>query len=164
MTDALVPHREVVLAPGVVLTPTGAMISDDVSLENWGRALKACQSVANATAWALGDLLVFADDHPGFGERYSQYLDLTGKSYSTLTKAIYLSRQFPPAERVEGVSWSHHAEAAAIKDKQERHTLLHQAKEEGWTREQMRESRTPPVIIDTPVHDHTCPKCGHQWS
>ena len=165
MTDALVPHhREITLGPGVILTPTGAVISEDVSLKDWGTALVECQSMANATMWSLGDLLLYAQNHDEWGERYTQFLDMTNKSYSSLTKAAYIARQFPKAERVEGVSWTHHREVVSMKDKQDRSDLLHRAKEEEWTREQLRDHITgTDEQLDVPPA-HTCPKCGHQWS
>ena len=116
MTDALVQtSHSITLSRGISLTETGAVIDDGVSLDAWGEALQQCQSLANASIWALGDLLVYAQNHAEWGETYTQFLELTGKSYSTLTKASYLSRQYASTDRVEGLSWSHHMEAAAIK-------------------------------------------------
>lgn len=166
MTELLAPHDHAYtnLAPGVALTETGAVIAPNISLDAWGGALQTCQAVANASAWALGDLLVFADDHGGWGEAASQYLDLTEKSFSTLQKAIYLARQYPPAERLPGLSWSHHAEVAAIKDPDERTALLLRARDEGWSREHLRAYRTETRgTIGKPRPAQTCPACGHQW-
>ena len=115
MTDALVQiSHSITLSRGISLTETGAVIDEGVSLDAWGEALQQCQSLANASIWALGDLLVYAQNHAEWGETYTQFLELTGKSYSTLTKASYLSRQYASTDRVEGLSWSHHMEAAAI--------------------------------------------------
>jgi hypothetical protein len=155
--------HSIALSSGIKLTETGALIEQNVSLEAWGAALQACQSLANASVWALGDLLVHAQDHAEWGETYTQFLTLTGKSYSTLTKATYLSRQYPPDERVEGISWSHHMEAAPLRPTDERTTLLRQARDEGWTREQVREHRTGADTNPTNTPSHQCPSCGHQW-
>jgi len=163
MTDALISSSDIALGPGVVLTRTGAVISDDISLEDWGHALGVCQAMANATMWSLGDLLVYGHEHAQWGETYSQFLDMTGKSYSSLTKAAYLARQYPHDERIEGLSWSHHMEAASIKDKDERHQLLTQAKDEGWTREQIHDHRTGTDAKTLAPAAHTCPSCGHQF-
>ena len=165
MPEALVPLNQshsIALSPGIKLTDTGALIDSDVSLDAWSDALRQVQSLANASVWALGDLLVYAHAHADWGETYTQYLELTGKSYSTLTKATYLSKQYLPEERVVGVSWSHHAEVAAVKAPAERRALLHRARDEGWTREQIRDYRTD---AGTPLAqtNHQCPECGHQW-
>ena len=165
MTEALVPLNQsssIALSTGIKLTDTGANIDADVSREVWAEALRQCQSLANASVWALGDLLVYAHDHPEWGETYSQFLELTGKSYSTLTKATYLSKQYLPEERVSGVSWSHHMAAASVEDPHERRDLLHRARDEGWTREQIRDYRAD---TSTPIKrtKRQCPQCGHQW-
>jgi len=164
MTEELVPQqREITLAPGIILTKTGALIDENVSLEHWAAALRMTEAVANATMWALGDLLLHAHEHASWGEKYTQYLDLTGKSYSTLTKSTYLARKYPQDERVEGVSWSHHMEAASIKSKDERQAILHQAREEGWTREQIHDHRTGADIKTLAPATQRCPSCGHQF-
>jgi len=151
------------IAPGVTLTQTGALIRDDVLLEDWAQALGVCQALGNATMWALGDLLLYAHEHTQWGEKYSQFLDLTGKSYSTLTKATYVARHYPHEERVTGLSWSHHMEAASIKDKDQRHQLLSQAKEEGWTREQVHDHRMGTDKQKEIPQTQMCPVCGHRW-
>ena len=164
MTEELVPQeREIILAPGVVLTKTGALIDENVSLEHWAAALRMTAAVANATMWALGDLLLHAHEHASWGEKYTQYLDLTGKSYSTLTKSTYLARKYPHEERLEGISWSHHMEAAAIPDRDERHALLKRAKDEGWTREQIHDHRTGEDVDITTPPTHCCPSCGYKF-
>ena len=163
MIEALAPTSpSIALSRGIQLTETGALIDRDVSLEAWGAALQACQSLANASVWALGDLLVHAQDHAEWGETYTQFLTLTGKSYSTLTKATYLARQYPPEERVEGISWSHHMEAAPMRA-DERTALLRRALEEGWTREQVRDHRTGNDTSLVVATRHRCPQCGHKW-
>ena len=165
MTDALVQRsHSITLSRGISLTETGAVIDEGGSLDAWGEALQQCQSLANASIWALGDLLVYAQNHAEWGETYTQFLELTGKSYSTLTKASDLSRQYASTDRVEGLSWSHHMEAAAIKDPNERRELLLQARSEGWTREQLRSHQVDDAthkLLEKP--SQKCPSCGHQW-
>lgn len=163
MTDTLITtSHSIALSQGIQLTETGARIDRDVTLEAWGAALQACQSLANASMWALGDLLTHAQDRPEWGETYTQFLTLTGKSYSTLTKATYLSKHYPPDERIEGVSWSHHMEAASLPEPARRALLL-RARDEGWTREQVRDHRTGRDAIPVVPLQHQCPSCGHQW-
>jgi|TARA_R100001086_G_scaffold57730_1_gene26286 hypothetical protein len=161
MPDALQVSHSIALSRGIQLTETGAHIDRDVSLEAWGAALQTCQSLANASLWALGDLLLHAHSHPEWGETYTQFLSLTGKSYSSLTKATYLAKTYPVEARIEGVSWSHHAEAASLPEP-ERRALLLRARDEGWTREQVRDHRTGADTRAVVTHQ-TCPSCGHQW-
>jgi hypothetical protein len=149
------------LTAGILMTPTGAVISEDITLDEFCDGLKNCQSIANSSMWTLGDLLVYGDSRGEWGEMYTQALDLTQKSYSTLTQAMHISKQYPIEERNADVSWSHHREAAPIKNRDERQSVLRQAAEEGWTREQVREhvkgSSTPTKKVTT------CPQCGHEW-
>jgi hypothetical protein len=158
------PHPDtpmIQLAHGIYATRTGAMINENITLEDFCTGLSNCQALANAATWALGDLLVYGENRNEWGETYTQALDLTQKSYSTLTNAVYVSNAYPPEERVDGLSWSHHREIASVKNPDERRALLTQAANEGWSREQLRDAakgaRAPAKKVTT------CPKCGHEW-
>ena len=161
MSDTLAVTQAISLAPGMQMTPTGAIISDDITLDDFFTGLKNCERVANWSMWALGDILCYGEARGDWGEMYSQALGLTQKSYSTLTQAMHLSKQYPPDERNADLSWSHHREAAPIQNRDERQAVLRQAVDEGWTREQMREhvkgDTTPTAKVTT------CPQCGHAW-
>ena len=157
------PHPDtpmIQLAHGIYATRTGAMINENITLEDFCTGLSNCQALANAATWALGDLLVYGENRNEWGETYTQALDLTQKSYSTLTNAVYVSNAYPPEERVDGLSWSHHREIASVKNPDERRALLTQAANEGWSREQLRDAakgaRAPGKKVTT------CPKCGHE--
>lgn len=158
------PHPDtpmIQLAHGIYATRTGAMINENITLEDFCTGLSNCQALANAATWALGDLLVYGESRNEWGETYTQALDLTQKSYSTLTNAVYVSNAYPPEERVDGLSWSHHREIASVKNPDERRALLTQAANEGWSREQLRDAakgaRAPGKKVTT------CPQCGHEW-
>jgi len=165
MTDALVRHADhaITLAEGVVLTDSGCAIDHDISIEVFCSALQNVQALANATMWALGDLLLYGEARGDYGEMYTQALDATKKSYATLTQAVRISKAYPQPERVAAVSWSHHREAAGIKDPAVRSELLYQAAQEGWSRETLRE-RVQELKGDLPAPAlTTCPQCGHAW-
>ena len=158
------PHPDtpmIQLAPGIYATRTGAMINENITLEDFCTGLSNCQALSNAATWALGDLIAYGERRNEWGEMYTQALDLTQKSYSTLTNAVYVSNAYPPEERVDGLSWSHHREIASVKNPDERRALLTQAANEGWSREQLRDAakgaRAPAKKVTT------CPKCGHEW-
>jgi hypothetical protein len=162
MTDTLAVTQAISLAPGVQMTPTGAIISEDVTLEGFCQALQNCQTLANASLWALGDLLLYGEARGDWGEMYTQAIDLTRKSYTTLTHAVHLSKRYPPEDRIHELSWTHHREAAKIPDHDERQAVLRQAVEQQWTREQLRDhirgdQPAPPLRT-------TCPQCGYVWT
>jgi hypothetical protein len=173
MTDALTPHIltdsgqmgriAVPVGAHLTLTEIGLVISGDLTFDDFCTGLKQCQGIANGALWTLGDLLVYGESRGEWGEMYSQALDLTKKSYSTLTQAVHISKRYPRNERVVAVSWSHHREAAQITDPQERRQLLERAGAEGWSREQVRDHvRGTDMAPTTPLRN-SCPKCGHQW-
>jgi hypothetical protein len=150
------------LTAGILMTSTGAVISEDITIEEFCDGLKNCQALANSSMWTLGDLLAYGESRGEWGEMYTQALDLTQKSYSTLTQAMHISKQYPMEERNADVSWSHHREAASIKNRDERQSVLRQAADEGWTREQVREHVKGSSVASKKVT--TCPQCGHEWS
>ena len=176
MTDALVRHAdhpitlerdgvltEITLADGVTLSATGCVIDHELTIEEFCSALQNVQTMANASLWGLGDLLLYGEARGDYGEMYSQALDATKKSYATLTQSVRVAKAYPPPERVAAVSWSHHREAAGIKDPAVRSELLYQAAREGWSRETLRE-RVQELKGDLPAPAlTTCPQCGHAW-
>jgi hypothetical protein len=156
------PHFDLPLGNGIYLTPTGATIEGTITFDEFCNGLKECQRIANGAMWTLGDLLLYGEGRGDWGEMYSQALDLTRKSYSTLTQAVYVSKRYAKEDRVDSVSWSHHREAAKLSDPQERRLVLERAAAEGWSREDVRAYITehPPQITHMQT---TCPSCGHQW-
>jgi len=149
------------LSEGVMLTEAGATLAEDVTFDNYCLALQSCQTLGNASLWAIGDMLLFGSRK--YGEQYSQALELTKRSYSTLTQAKRLAKAYPSEERHPGLSWTHHREALAVKDTDERRRLLVQAENEGWSREQVRDHVTGADTSPVVEHAHTCPACGHQF-
>ena len=93
---------------------------------------------------------------------YTQALDETDLSYSTLAHRVRVSRAYPPEDRVEGLSWSHHREALAIKEPTERLEALASAKLTGISalglREEIVSARGPKEKKAT-----ICPKCQHEF-
>jgi len=159
MTDT--PTGAMALSQGITLTPQGAIIQPDVTLPEFLEGFKKCEILANASLWALGDLLLYGESRGEWGEMYTQAIELTRKSYSTMSQAVRLSKAYPIDERVVDVSWSHHREALPITDPDERHNMLVLAGREGLSREGFRS-----VIAGgdpQPKKLTTCPHCGHQW-
>ena len=76
MTDTLAVTQAISLAPGMQMTPTGAIISDAITLADFFTGLKNCERVANWSMWALGDILCYGEARGDWGEMYSQALGL----------------------------------------------------------------------------------------
>jgi hypothetical protein len=140
---AIVENSESVeLCDGFKLTPTGCEIEGQPSIESYGEALARCGRLANASQWALGDLIVYGEGRGDWGEMYSQYVDLSARSYAQVSQAARVSRTFPPGEMRQyatDLSWSHHRVLLST-DRSERVGLLRQAQENEWTVETLRQS------------------------
>ena len=81
--------RGVELADGVYLTTAGARIEGALTLENYIAAVERCELLGNAAVWALGDLLYYGEQ-ASWGEKYTQAMALTGRSYWSLTQCCLL--------------------------------------------------------------------------
>jgi hypothetical protein len=163
-TDMTTLPQTLSVAEGVTVGPLGAVIEEGLSFEAFDEALRNCHRLATGSLWAIGDLIYYAESRSDWGESYTQAINLTQRSYWTLSQAVRLSKAYPPEERVEDISWSHHRDVAAIKDPRERRQLLEDAVKHNWSREELRAQRTQfegePLVN---VLTTTCPKCGHRW-
>ena len=127
--------RGVELATGIYLTPLGARIIGDPTLEDFCDSVDRCQRLANASMWCLGDLLYYGERHATWGETY------------------------PQEDRVPEVSWSHHRVMLAVKDPAERTRLLQRAAVEHQSVHDVRAMLSDPK----PPTLHRCPNCGHEY-
>jgi hypothetical protein len=159
------------------LTGTAWLPSGELRLEDWidhGRRLGA---IGRASAWWIGDWLRYGNME--FGERYARASRITGYDAQTLMNMVYVASAIPPQQRVEALSWSHHAEVAALPP-EERGPLLESAASNRLSvrclrtevrKHRLRKSRAPAATespeLETPrAEDRTeqCPHCGHQLS
>ena len=160
--EALERPNATSLTAHVSLSEQGVQILGDIDITEYVEAVSNITKLTNACSFALGDLIAYGEDHPDWGEMYTQALDETDLSYSTLAHRVRVSRAYPPEDRVEGLSWSHHREALAIKDQTERLDALASAKLTGISalglREEIVSARDP-----KPKRTHVCPKCQHEF-
>lgn len=90
---------------------------------------------SNATAWWLGDWLVFG--RMKYGRRYKDAVEATGLDYQTLRNYAVVSRRFEPARRRPALTFQHHAELCALTD-EEQDRWLDLAGEGRWSRNELR--------------------------
>lgn len=110
--------------------------------------------------WVIGDLIRFGEDK--WPDRYTQAIELTGKSDQHLYNVVWVSKVWKPEHRRADVSWSHHLELSGIRDENQRLYWINRAAEEGWTREELRNARKqikehealdkPTVVIPDDTH------------
>ena len=141
---------------GFDMTPTGITVIGQPTLQQFGEALERCSRMANATTWAIGDLIVYAEGRGDYGEMYSQFLDETSRTYSQLAQAARVSKAYPPGhlrQFADRLSWTHHREAM-IAEPEDRLGFLENAASHDWSclqlREQLRENRLLNAPTDNP--------------
>jgi hypothetical protein len=170
------------------MTPGGLDVRGDPPLEEFGEALERAQAMGNNVTWVIGDLIVYGESRE-WGEKYTQYLSLTQRSYRTLLAMARVAKEFPPGKRkfIGKLSWSHHYEVLPLPSR-ERGILLEDAVRLDWGRDDIREhvkhamqlvrtnKRSDPLEIEprtslsrtddpTPAAQALCcPQCGYQWS
>lgn len=110
-------------------------IPERTTFEAWLEIGVTLGHMERSVQWWIGDWLVFGERH--FPDRYSQAIEATHYSYSTLSKAAYVARQIPPGDRKESLPFAHHAEVAALPEP-DRRELLDEAEREGWNKYQLR--------------------------
>jgi hypothetical protein len=114
---------------------TGLQLREGLTFEAWCRVGSQVSALADASAWWIGDWLVYGQRT--YPDRYRDAIGLTGLSYQTLRNYAWVASQFPFYRRRESLSFGHHAELAALSpDEQE--VWLTRAIANGWTRNQLR--------------------------
>lgn len=120
------------------ITKVGVVIKGHPSFEEFQRVYDTWQDINRLSAWAIGDLLHYAETR--YGETYSQLMDETGLSYGRLANLKYLSGAVPISRRREGLSLSHHQAVAFLADRPaEQERLLDRAVGGRMNREEFRE-------------------------
>ena len=115
-------HGIVELSPNVVATPTSLIVTH-ITRDEWLDLFDKCQSIHEASNWWLGDLMCAIPS-----EDCTQALEEGSKARI----CEWVSRCVQPAERREGLSWSHHRQVAKLApDLQD--DLLEVAESEGFT-------------------------------
>jgi hypothetical protein len=113
----------------------GLRLRAGMTFEAWVLAGRRLARVANTTAWALGDWLLFGER--AYGDRYKGALEATGLDYQTLRNYAWVARRFAPERRHERLSFQHHAEVAALPDALQ-DLWLGRAVRLNWSRNELR--------------------------
>jgi len=160
-----------VLGGGITLTETGAVIEGNPTVDDFCTAVQKCYRLANATMWAIGDLLLYGEGRSEWGETYTQAIELTQKSYSSLSQAVWVSKAYPPEGREFAgmLSWSHHRTVASIKDPAERRQLLQRCVDNSLSRDDLRAMMPKPSARALPLgevlsNEITCPFCSKSFT
>lgn len=113
----------ITIPPFIQTTPTGLILSKDLTFEEWGAIGKNFGRGLQTVAWCIGDWLVYGEDKferqlplPGFDaprgkvsrEAYDAAILATGMNFQTLKDIASVCRRFPHEKRVDGLSFDHH--------------------------------------------------------
>lgn len=116
----------------------GLEIVTPPSFEEFQLYFDALLRLSNASMWAIGDAILYGEDRADWGEMYAQAVSLTQRSYSSLANAASVCRKFGLSRRRSGLSFTHHAEVAALNVEQQE-ALLTEAERQGWSARELRE-------------------------
>lgn len=131
----------------------------------WGRRLGTMSRVSN---WWVGDWLQYGAAR--WGEKYTEAARITGYDVKTLRNIAYVAKQFDSSRRRDNLTWTHHAEVAALPSEQQdewldRAVILRLSP--GDLRLELRASQRPPKASagEEGVHEGgvgrlSCPHCG----
>jgi hypothetical protein len=143
-------------------------------VSEWAAHGRRLGVMGRGVGWWLGDWLRFGN--AAYGERYGPAARLTGYDRQSLMNMVYVASRFEPARRHEKLSWSHHAEIAALEPAEQDEWLdragrdrlsvrdLREAirtQRRGVVAERRAEADAEPAVIDPPDSpDVVCPSCG----
>lgn len=171
----LAPHRgagadEVRRAP-VAVTTIAWTACADLRFEEWVRNGRRLGAVGRGVGWWIGDWLRYGNAH--YGEKYAQAARITGYDTQTLMNMVYVSGRIAPERRREKLSWSHHAEVAALEPDEQQHWLT-RAEQARLSVQDLRlllrklraAERPLKAVREKAAADHAlvCPECGHAFA
>ena len=96
----------------VRVTPVAWRGHVELTLEEWRGYGATIGVVCKSTNWWVGDWLRFGQRR--YGDRYPEASELTGYDEKTLRNFAYVAGRFEMSRRRDNLSWSHHAELAAL--------------------------------------------------
>jgi hypothetical protein len=94
------------------LMPTSWSADPEMPLSAWAAYGAKLGALGRSAGWWIGDWLRFGNLK--FGERYTRAAKITGYDVQTLMNMVYVASRFEFSRRRENLSWSHHAELAAL--------------------------------------------------
>jgi hypothetical protein len=159
----------------------GATLSDvswraavDMSFAEWLEYGRKLGVMGRSAGWWIGDWLSYGNH--AFGERYVRASRITGYDAQTLMNMAYVASRFDVSRRHGKLSWSHHAEIAAMAPEEQDHWLERAGKDrlsvrcmrEGIRRERLRKKAAEEAAVESAHTDDgreppdvVCPECGH---
>lgn len=123
-------------------------LPESTSFDEWVSIGRRLCLVGQALNWQIGDWWAFGDHR--YGERAQAAAEgIFGREFQTLANLASVARRVEPYRRREVVSWTHHAEVAALEPDEADALLDRAAREHLSTRDLRREVQALKVSNDT---------------
>ena len=159
-------------APSIRVSTVEWSPEADLDLAEWLSQGKRIGVTGRSAGWWIGDWLRYGNAR--FGERYSRAARVTGYDVQTLMNMVYVASRFDSSRRREMLSWSHHAELAALDPEMQEHWLDRAISERLSVRDlrlevrsgrhaAARAERAASEDHDEEAHLIECPSCGHRF-
>jgi N6-adenosine-specific RNA methylase IME4 len=122
---------------GFSLAETGLTVVGRPTFAGWQAAGDYIRCVHKASGWWLADWIVYGDSRLEWKELIDAEMGIDQLTDQTVREYRYVANAIPASSRLDGVSFALHQVCASLTPKQQR-KLLAQAKDEGWTLQDMR--------------------------
>ncbi len=117
------------------LTPVAWVAGGELPYDDWVRQGSRLGVASRGSGWWIGDWVRYGATR--YGRRYAVAAAVTRYDEQTLMNMVYVATRFEISRRRESLSWSHHAELAAI-DREEQERWLDRAVAEKLSVREMR--------------------------
>lgn len=121
----------------IVMTDVGATFSNGVPYEELERVMPELAVVSRASRWAMGDILVYTEQH--YGDKYSQMMAASGLSYGSLANLVSTCARVPHWVRRPLLGLSYHTTVSKFPP-EEQDEWLRLVEVNDWTRDELREA------------------------
>jgi hypothetical protein len=153
-----------------VVTPVAWEPRREMAYTAWVATGRRLSRIVRCSQWWLGDWIRYGTAN--YGEKYTAAAKLTGYDVHSLRNMSYVASRFSEvSRRRDDLSWSHHAELAALSESEQDHWLERAVQERlsvADLRVELRASRRSGErsagtdVTRQPVV--CCPECGHRFT
>ena len=152
----------------VALTAISWSATTELDLATWIEQGQRIGLMGRSAGWWIGDWLRYGNSK--YGEKYARAVKITGYDAQTLMNMVYVASRYEFSRRRDKLSWSHHAEAAAL-DAAVRERFLERAEAERLSVRDLRELIRMERLVecddrapdDEPTSLLMCPECGYSF-
>ena len=99
------------LPPDLVeLTPASLSFTRDPTRQEWDAVIKTLLQLRHSIGFWIGDAILHGENT--WGSTYTQAIEATGRTYSTLASYVRVCRAVPPELRQDGLVFEYHKRVA----------------------------------------------------